>query len=89
MSQPTVNKSMHSITLDERKKATLTGVNEVLSYSEEELSVSTTDGVLTIKGKNIKIAKFGAQEGSLCFTGEIDLLKYAGTKTPIFKRLFK
>ena len=89
MSQPLVNKSIHSITLDERKKATLTGVNEVLSYGEEELCISTTDGNLTVKGKNIKIVKFGAEEGTLCFTGEIDLLKYAGAKTPFVKRLFK
>ena len=89
MSQPSVNNAVHSVTLDERKKATLSGANEVLSYSEEELVVATTSGNLTIKGKNIKIVKFGAQENTLCFTGEIDSLKYATAKAPLIKRIFK
>ena len=79
----------HTVTLEECKKATLTGVSEVLSYGEDELCIATSQGNLTVKGKNLKIIRFNTEEGALSFGGEVSLIKYASAKTPLLKRLFK
>ncbi len=82
-------RKLHSISLESRKKCSLLGVIKVLSYGEEELRLSTSDGKLAITGKNLKIESFDEQSGSLSLSGEIDAIKYSVQKPPLLKRIFK
>jgi len=79
----------HSIILQSRNKATLTGIENVLGASEEIVNLVTTDGTLSLFGKALKIQKFNIEDGSLILEGSIDAVKYAAVKAPLLKRLFK
>lgn len=44
-----------NIILENRKKMTLTGVEEVISFDDEKILLNTKLGALTIKGQNLKM----------------------------------
>lgn len=81
--------STHGITLNGRKGGSLTGVKEVLSYSDEQLILDTAEGALTVSGKELKIGKFSSLDGTLAFSGQINALKYDAPSVPLLKRIFK
>ena len=83
------SKKLHSLSLTSRKKCDMQGVNKVLSYGENELCLLSSDGKVTITGKDLKIESFNETEGFLSFSGEVDAIKYATTKPPLLKRIFK
>lgn len=83
-----------NITLENRKKMTLTGVEEVISFDDEKILLNTKLGVLTIKGQNLKMNKLDVQNGDVMINGEIYYIVYSGKeikkeKEGIFARLFK
>ena len=82
------------ITLENRKKMTLTGVEEVISFDDEKILLNTKLGALTIKGQNLKMNKLDVQNGDVMINGEIYYIVYSGKeikkeKEGIFARLFK
>ena len=82
-------KKRHALTIDCRNKGSLTGVEEVLSYGDDELCLFTSEGRLTVTGKELKIVKFNTEDGSLNFTGKVNAFKYEEKKPPLLKRIFK
>lgn len=82
-------KKIHSITIDSRRKGLVSGVDKVVSSCDTTIVLITSDGGLTIIGKELKINKFSIDDGALSFEGTIDTLKYTAAKTPLLKRLFK
>ncbi|MFR5062418.1 MAG: YabP/YqfC family sporulation protein [Christensenellales bacterium] len=82
-------KKRHSFTLDSRSKGTMNGVEEVLSYGDDELCLGTSEGRLTVIGKGLKIEKYNTEDGSLTFSGRVNSLRYDEKKPPLYKRLFK
>ena len=50
------NKS--NLALEDRKKLTLSGVIEVISFDEQKIDLTTKLGNLTIKGEELKMNKF-------------------------------
>ena len=83
-----------NITLENRKKMTLTGVEEVISFDDEKILLNTKLGALTIKGQNLKMNKLDVQNGDVMINGEIYYIVYSGKeikkeKEGIFARLFK
>ena len=82
-------KSPHSVCIENRRQGLLSGVKEVLSYSDEQLALDTTEGKLLITGKDIKIGKFSSSERTLTFTGQVNCIKYSAPSVPLIKRIFK
>lgn len=83
-----------NITLENRKKMTLTGVVEVISFDDEKIFLNTKLGALTIKGTNLKMNKLDVQNGDVIIIGEIYYIVYSGKevkreKESIIGRLFK
>ena len=81
-------------TLESRKKMTLTGVEEVISFDDEKILLNTKLGALTIKGQNLKMNKLDVQNGDVMINGEIYYIVYSGKeikkeKEGIFAMLFK
>lgn len=91
MSKTELNQKKHSFTLEDRKELSLSGVNEVLSFSENSVSLNTTRGALLVQGKKLNIGRLNTDTGELFVTGEISLLKYSKSKdnVGIFEGLFK
>ncbi len=70
------NKS--SLSLENRKKLTLSGVIEVMSFDEEKIDLTTKLGNLTIKGTELKMNKLDVQNGDVIIIGNIASMVYNG-----------
>lgn len=79
----------HSVNMTDRKKAVMTGVVKVDGSSDTEIELTTALGRLIVNGNELKIAKFDDTDGNLTLQGNIDSIKYAVTKPPLLKRIFK
>ena len=70
------SKAVHKLVLELRKKVTLTGVNDVCSFHENEVVLKTDSGVLVITGENLHVGKLVLEEGCVDVQGRIDMLSY-------------
>ena len=83
-----------NIILENRKKMTLTGVKEVISFDDEKILLNTKLGTLTIKGPSLKMNKLDVQNGDVIINGEIYYVVYSAKevkkqKESILGKLFK
>ena len=86
------NKS--SLNLENRKKLTISGVVEVMSFDEEKIDLTTKLGNLTIKGEELKMNKLDVQNGDVIIIGNIAYMVYNGKVTKknresLLSKLFK
>lgn len=79
----------HRLSLDNRAKLTLTGVEDVERFDEEEIVMSTSAGALTIKGEELHIEKLSLDGGEIHVTGRVDALTYQAQRASggFFSRL--
>ncbi|MCH5303973.1 MAG: sporulation protein YabP [Ruminococcus sp.] len=71
----------HNLILDNRNKLSLTGVDDVLGFNEETVSVNTSMGDLIIRGSKLHISKLNLETGEVEIDGKVNSLQYAETKT--------
>ena len=69
---------IHRLTLSRRKEGTVTGVVDVFSFDEHEILLKTTQGMMTIKGKEMHVSRLELEKGEVDLEGEIDALIYTG-----------
>lgn len=67
----------HTVVMQNRERLTITGVNDVESFNEETISVSTSAGYIIIKGNALHINRLSLDDGELLVEGYIDGLNYA------------
>jgi len=77
------------LTLDGRKKLTITSVDEVLGFSDKELKLSVSGSRLTVLGNDIKISAFNKEGGFFTAEGEFCEIKFGELKSSFLKRFFK
>ena len=86
---------IHNIIMENRKKVSVSGVDDVESFNEEEIVLHTENqGILILKGAGLHINKLNVDSGDVNITGEIDSMEYAAvslkTKGPgLFGRMFR
>ncbi len=80
----------HRLTLDERKKLSVSGVEEVVNFDEGQISVQTVKGLLVVRGENLRVETLEKSTGELLVTGLVTDLGYeeTGTRGGLFGRLF-
>ena len=83
-----------SLELNDRKKLSITGVIEVVSFEEDKIFLTTTLGNLNIKGNDMKMNKLDVQNGDVIIVGTIISINYtdkdiAKNKENILKKLFQ
>lgn len=83
-----------NLSLENRSKLVLTGVDEVMSFDEEKILLNTVLGSLVIKGQDLKMNKLDVQNGDVIIVGKINSMVYGGKektkkKESLLKRLFK
>ena len=66
----------HSLTLCDREKLTLTGVTDVDAFNEEEITVITDFGELTVKGELLHVEALDLECGSMQITGKVTAALY-------------
>ncbi len=87
--EETTRKS-HNIIIEDRKKFTLTGVKDVLSFDENNIVLLTQLGKLTLRGEDLKLGQFDNNKGDISGEGKIYAFGYSDEETGgFFSRLFK
>lgn len=66
----------HNIHIEGRERATITGVEELESFNDEEIVLITGMGALTVAGEGMHIDKLNLDDGQLIISGYIDALDY-------------
>ena len=67
----------HNLILEDRKKHSVSGVNDVGSFDEENIVVSTDYGELTVRGEKLHITKLSLEVGEMCIEGKVSGMQYA------------
>ena len=84
---------LHHIILEGREQLTVSGVEEVESFDETTIVMSTSKGSLVVRGEDLHIEKLSLDGGDLKVEGDVDSLTYEdgrGEKSGgFFSRLFR
>ena len=81
-------KGEHNLSLERRKRATITGVSDVCSFHETEIVLRLDSGLMYLSGEGLHIARLLLEEGKLDVDGQIDSIVYEQPKKAV-KRLFQ
>jgi sporulation protein YabP len=89
-----IEEKKSTLNLENRKKLTLNGVVEVVSFNEEQIALNTSLGTLNIKGSGLKMNKLDVQNGDVVIIGTINSCVYTNSenkkeKQSLLSRLFK
>ena len=72
----------HRVELEGRGRLTVSGVEDVDRFDENEIVMSTAEGVLIVNGENLHIDKLSLDGGELHVDGQIDALSYEDAGAP-------
>ena len=64
------------LTLDDRKRLTVTGVQDVGSFDENAVVLETNQGVLVVRGRALHLRQLSVEGGQVAVEGQIDALLY-------------
>lgn len=70
----------HSLHMENRQKAALTGVSEVIAFDDTQVILATDQGEAALAGEGLHVTKLMLEEGQLTVEGRIDSLIYTQRK---------
>lgn len=82
----------HNLILENRKNLSLGGIDDVMGFNEETVTLSGSCGILVVRGENLHISKLSLETGEVTLDGKINALIYSeekSEKSGVFARLFK
>ena len=69
--------TIHNLILENRKKLSVSGIEEVESFNEEEIILRTSEhGILVIKGEGLHINKLSVDSGDVSIVGDVSNMDY-------------
>ena len=71
-----LNIKPHTLTLDDRARLSVTGVEDVLSFDESVIVMNTAQGDLLVRGSGLHIGRIALDSGELRVEGLICELSY-------------
>lgn len=84
---------LQNVILENRKKLTMTGIKDVLSFDDEVVVVDSELGLINIKGSDLKVNKISVESGDVVVEGVVRAIEYAdkefGSKQGFMSRIFK
>lgn len=85
------NGMTHKVIITGRNEGTITGVEEVNEFDNNEISLNTNMGRLIIKGNELHVKRLNLEKGEVDIEGSIDSIFYSSKKDneSMLKRLFK
>ena len=87
-----INNQYGEIKVNDRKRASFTGIKKLVSFNKEEFVMESSLGGLILKGDNLEIVKLDINEGLLSIKGCVDSISYSNSskvKESVIARLFK
>ena len=85
-------KRPNNLTLEGRKKLTVSGVEEVERFDENEIALRTGEGRLLIAGEGLHVSRLSVENGDVNVSGRISELRYeesAPEKGSLWARLWR
>jgi sporulation protein YabP len=85
---------MHTLILEQRNSARITGVVKVNSFDDNNIFMDTEEGALVIKGTGLHVSRLTLEKGEADVEGRISALSYSDKKSvskkgeSIVKRMF-
>lgn len=67
----------HNIIMEDRKKLSVSGVQDVDCFDETVVVLFTNMGKLTVRGNNLHVNSFSVENGDFSMEGQIDSLDYS------------
>ena len=85
---------VHRVLLENRKKAGITGVQEIHSFNENEVLLLSEAGIILLKGEQLHVRKLNLEKGDAEVEGRVDSLSYLTRNAhkkdeSILKRMFR
>ena len=85
---------VHRVLLENRKKAVITGVQEIHSFNENEVLLLSEAGKILLKGEQLHVRKMNLEKGDAEVEGRVDSLSYLTRNAhkkdeSILKRMFR
>ncbi len=74
--QDKIVKQNHNLILENRKSLSISGITDVDSFDEKEISLYTQLGELTVQGRELHIDAMSVETGDMTITGDIWALIY-------------
>ena len=91
-----INRRPHRLDLMNRGTGSVTGIQDVVAFDENQIVLDTDMGLLTVKGKGLHVSRLTLEKGEVDIDGRIDSLTYseqtasAGSKAEsLLSRLFR
>ena len=78
-----------------RGTGSVTGIQDVVAFDENQIVLDTDMGLLTVKGKGLHVSRLTLEKGEVDIEGTVDSLVYSSNETyrkqgeSLFARLFK
>jgi len=84
----------HKITLEDRERLIITGVNKVKSFDKKEISLETIKGGLLIKGHELGVKNLDLERSEIEIEGNVDNITYlsgrsGGSSKGVWEKIFK
>lgn len=85
----------HKTVIEGKRRVTVTAVEDIDSFNENEVIFLTAAGMMTVTGSDLHINRLSLEEGLIIIDGEVDSVDYADlaeerTERPgMFSKLFK
>ena len=83
----------HNIIMEDRKKLSVSGVQDVDCFDETLVILFTHMGKLTVRGQNLHVNSFSVDDGDFSMEGEIYSLEYSSDEkakgSSLLSKLFK
>lgn len=81
----------HRLTMSQRSKLTLTGVNQVISFDDSAVVLDTCMGTLVIQGEQLQLKTLSLEGGQVAVEGKVWSLQYQQDRPAggFFRRLFQ
>ncbi len=66
----------HTLVLENRQKAALTGISEVLAFDENQVVLLADSGEIALTGEGLHVTRLTLEEGQLTVEGQLDGIFY-------------
>ena len=90
-----LEKRLHEVKIEEKKRVTVTAVEDVDSFNENEVIFLSLMGMITVIGEDLHIARLDLDAGQLVIDGTIQAVDYSdhaeqrAEKSGLFGKLFR
>ena len=90
-----ISRRPHRLDLINRGTGSVTGIQDVVAFDENQIVLDTDMGLLTVKGKGLHVSRLTLEKGEVDIEGTVDSLVYSSNETyrkqgeSLFARLFK